>query len=101
MNQPPIRRPVRRSATREGGSATREGGRPSPTRYIIGSVSLVGALVVLPAGGLHMVHALERGGYGTSNINYAVALLGLGGGLLGLGIALLIWEISVRHNWRH
>ena len=73
----------------------------SPTRYIVGSVSLVGAMVVLPAGGMQMVRALERGAYGTSSINYAVAMLGLGGGLLGLGIALLIWEISVRHNWRH
>ena len=75
--------------------------RPSPSRYIIGSVSLIGAMVALPAGGLQMVRALERGAYGTSHINYAVALLGLGGGLLGLGIALLIWEISVRQNWRH
>ena len=48
-----------------------------------------------------MVRTLERGGYGTSSIDYAVALLGLGGGLFGLGIALLIWEISVRQNWRH
>ncbi len=75
--------------------------RSSPIRYVIGLVSLIGALVALPAGGLQMVRTLERGGYGTSSIDYAVALLGLGGGLLGLGIALLIWEVSVRHNWRH
>ncbi len=75
--------------------------RGSPIRSIVGLVSLVGALVALPAGGLQMVRTLERGGYGTSSIDYAVALLGLGGGLLGLGIALLIWEISVRQNWRH
>ena len=73
----------------------------SSIRYVIGLVSLVGALVALPAGGLQMVRTLERGGYGTSSIDYAVALLGLGGGLLGLGIALLIWEVSARHNWRH
>ena len=73
----------------------------SPIRYIAGLVSLISAMVVLPAGGLQMVRSLERGGYGTSSIDYAVALLGLGGGLLGLGIALLIWEISVRHKWRH
>ena len=48
-----------------------------------------------------MVRALERGGYGTSSITIALAWLGLGGGLLGLGIALLIWELSVRHNMRH
>jgi hypothetical protein len=76
--------------------------RPSsPIRTVVGSVSLIGALVALPAGGVQMVRALERGGYGTSSIDYAVAVLGLGGGLLGLGVALLIWEISVRHNWRH
>jgi hypothetical protein len=68
--------------------------RGSPIRSIVG-------LVALPAGGVQMVRTLERGGYGTSRIDYAVALLGLGGGLLGLGIALLIWEVSVRHNWRH
>jgi hypothetical protein len=75
--------------------------RGSPIRSVVGLVSLVGALVALPAGGLQMVRTLERGGYGTSSIDSAVALLGLGGGLLGLGIALLIWEISVRQNWRH
>ena len=75
--------------------------RGSPIRYVIGSVSLMGALVALPAGGMQMVRSLERGGYGTSSIDYAVALLGLGGGLLGLGVALLIWELSVRHNVRH
>jgi hypothetical protein len=75
--------------------------RGSPVRSIVGLVSLVAAMVVLPAGGVQMVRTLERGGYGTSSIDYAVALLGLGGGLLGLGIALLIWEISVRHNWKH
>ena len=73
----------------------------SPIRSVVGLVSLVGALVALPAGGLQMVRTLERGGYGTSSIDYAVALLGLGGGLLGLGIVLLIWEVSVRQNWRH
>lgn len=75
--------------------------RGSPIRYLIGAVSLIGALVALLAGAMQMVRSLERGGYGTSSIDYAVALLGLGGGLLGLGIALLIWELSVRHNVRH
>ena len=73
----------------------------SPIRSIVALVSLAGALVALPAGGVQMVRTLERGGYGTSSIDYSVALLGLGGGLLGLGIALLIWEVSVRQNWRH
>jgi hypothetical protein len=48
-----------------------------------------------------MIGALERGGYGTTSNTIAFAWLGLGGGLLGSGIALLIWELSVRHNIRH
>jgi hypothetical protein len=75
--------------------------RGSPARCVTALVSLVAALVALPAGGVQMVRALERGGYGTSAVDYAVVWLGIGGGLLGLGIALLIWEISVRQNWRH
>lgn len=64
-------------------------------------VCLFGAMVTLPAGFVQMVRALEHGGYGTSSVNAAVYVLGAGGGLLGLGIALLIWELSVRHNIRH
>jgi hypothetical protein len=75
--------------------------RGSPARYIGGMVCLIGALVTLAAGFIQMVRSLERGGYGTSSITYAVGWLGLGGGLLGLGMALLIWELSVRYNVRH
>lgn len=73
----------------------------SPIRYIAGAVSLMAAMVCLPAGFIQMVQALDRGGYGTSSMMYPVAWLGLGGGLLGLGIALMIWELSVRHGVRH
>ena len=73
----------------------------SPARYIGGMVCLMGAMVTLPAGFIQMIRALERGGYGTSSNTIAFATLGLGGGLLGLGIALLIWELSIRHNIRH
>jgi len=75
--------------------------RGSSIRYVIGMVSLISSLIALPAGGLQMVRALERGGYGTDAVDHALIVLAAGGGLLGLGIALLIWEISVRHNWRH
>lgn len=75
--------------------------RGSPIRYVIAMMCLIGSLVVLPAGFIQMVIALQRGGYGTSSVNYAVYVLGVGGGLLGFGIALLIWELSVRHNIRH
>ena len=75
--------------------------RGSPTRYISGMVCLMGAMVALPGGFIQMVRALERGGYGTSLMTYAFVWLGVGGGLLGLGIALLIWELSVRYDIRH
>lgn len=73
----------------------------SPIRYVAGMVSLFGALVALPAGGIQMVRTLERGGYGTGSINIALVWLGVGGALLGIGISLLIWELSVRNNIRH
>lgn len=62
---------------------------------------LVGAAVTLPAGFIQMISALEHGGYGTSSNTLAFVTLGFGGGFLGLGIGLLIWELSVRHNIRH
>ena len=84
-----------------GRSAERDGTRGSPIRYIIGLVSLVAAMVALPAGGIQMVRTLELGGYGTPGIDYALLWLAAGGGFLGLGISLVIWELSVRHNWKH
>ena len=59
------------------------------------------AMVALPAGFIQMVLALQRGGYGSGGTTYALLWLGAGGGFLGTGISLLIWEISVRRNWRH
>ncbi len=73
----------------------------SPIRYVTAMVSLMAALVAIPGGLGFMIRALERGGYGTSSITVAVLWLGAGGAFLGLGIALLIWELSVRHNIRH
>ncbi len=75
--------------------------RGSPARYIGGMVCLMGAMVTLPAGFVQMIRALEHGGYGTSSNTLAFVTLGVGGGLLGLGIALLIWELSIRNNIRH
>jgi hypothetical protein len=75
--------------------------RGSPARYVGGMVCLIGAMVTIPAGFVQMIRALERGGYGTSSNAIALVWFGLGGGLLAIGIALLIWEISVRHNIRH
>lgn len=73
----------------------------SSIRYVSGIVLLIAALVTLLGGGLMMVGVLERGGYGTSAIDRALLVLGAGGGFLAIGISLLIWEISIRHNIRH
>ena len=75
--------------------------RPSPIRYVAAGVSLMAAMVCLPAGFIQMILALQRGGYGTTSMTAPIAWLALGGGLLGLGIALMIWELSVRHGVRH
>lgn len=75
--------------------------RGSPIRYVSGMVSLMVSLVTLLSGGLMMVGALERGGYGTASVDYALAVLVAGGGFLAIGISLLIWELSIRHNIRH
>lgn len=73
----------------------------SPTRYVAAMVSLFGAMVAIPGGAIQMIRSLERGGYGTTSIDIAVIWLAVGGALLGIGISLLIWELSVRHNVRH
>jgi threonine/homoserine/homoserine lactone efflux protein len=75
--------------------------RGSPARYIAAMLSLMAAMVTIPAGFLQMIRALERGGYGTSSNTLSFITLGFGGAFLGIGIALLIWELSVRHNIRH
>jgi hypothetical protein len=75
--------------------------RGSPARYVAGMVCLIGAMVTIPAGFVLMIRALEGGGYGTSANTIALTWIAVGGGLLGLGIALMIWELSVRHNIRH
>jgi hypothetical protein len=75
--------------------------RPSSIRYVAAMVSLIAAMVTILSGFVLMVRSLESGGYGTSSNSMAIAWIGVGGGLLGLGIVLLIWELSVRHNVRH
>lgn len=75
--------------------------RGSSVRYVSGLVLLVAAVVTLLGGGLMMVSALERGGYGTSSVDRALTVLAAGGGCLAFAISLLIWEVSVRHNIQH
>ncbi|MBM3806691.1 MAG: hypothetical protein FJW22_00690 [Acidimicrobiia bacterium] len=74
--------------------------RGSPARYVAAMVCLIASMVTIPGGFVFMVRSLESGGYGTSSNTLALVWIAAGGGLLGLGIALLIWELSVRHNVR-
>ena len=82
-------------------SAKREGGPGSAVRYVSGLVLLIASLVTLLSGGVMMVQALERGGYGTSAVDRPLTVLAAGGGFLAIGISLLIWELSIRHNISH
>lgn len=75
--------------------------KSSAIRTVTAGVCLISSLVVLPAGFIQMVRALEAGGYATGGAAFALWWLGAGGGLLGMGIALLIWEMSVRYDIRH
>jgi len=75
-------------------------GPRSFARMLIAVTSLVSSLVVIAAGFVWMVTGLQAGGYGTSAVTTALAILGVGGGLMALGIALLIWEVSVRYGIR-
>ncbi|MEZ5285454.1 MAG: hypothetical protein R2712_11755 [Vicinamibacterales bacterium] len=75
-------------------------GPKSLGRTLVAVTSLVASLVVIAAGFVWMVTALRSGGYGTSRLMPAMIALGLGGGLMALGIALLIWEMSVRYGIR-
>lgn len=75
--------------------------KSSTIRTIAAAVCLASSLVVLPAGGIQMVQSLESGGYATGGVTFALWWLAAGGGLLGTGIALLIWEMSLRHGIRH
>ena len=64
-------------------------------RAILGVVSLISSLVVIPIGFvLLVVDAPQRG------MTRALSVLIAGGFLLSLGIALLIWEVSGRYGIR-
>jgi hypothetical protein len=77
------------------------GPRGSAVRNVVGWVCLMLALVILPASGIGLVRALDAGGYGTSSITVALYWLSGGGAFLAFGIALLIWEWSVRYRIPH
>lgn len=73
----------------------------STLRYVSGAVSLVTSLVVIAGSFVQMIRALEATGYGSRGVTIALIWMSIGGGLLGFGMAMLIWELSVRYDVRH
>ena len=69
-------------------------------RALVGLLSLVASLVVVGVGMVMLVAAMNAGERGTGPWYGALAVLGVGGGLLAAGIALLIWEMSIRYDVR-
>jgi hypothetical protein len=69
-------------------------------RALVGVVSLLVSLVIVGAGFAMLVTAMRAGEHGTRPWFGALAVLGAGGGLAAAGIALLIWETSIRYDIR-
>ncbi len=69
-------------------------------RALIGVVSLVLSMIVIPAGFVLLVTGLNAGSYNTRPMVNALGVLSIGGGLLALGVSMLIWEMSVRYGVR-
>lgn len=72
--------------------------RGSPTRLAISAAFCLLSLVVAVYGGLRLAAVLEQGGYGTPAVTNALLILALSGGLLGGGVALFVWDMSLRHE---
>lgn len=77
------------------------GGEPkSFLRALIGVVSLVLSMIVIPAGFVLLVADMQDGDSSRRALLNALAVLSVGGGLMALGVAILIWEMSVRYGVR-
>ena len=63
-------------------------------------LSLVLSMIVLPAGFVLLVSGLQSGSDDTRSMVNALGVLSIGGGLMALGVAMLIWEMSVRYGVR-
>ena len=70
--------------------------QPSLLRGLLGWVSLIASLVVLVMSAVMLVRALEYQGYGSPGMVSALIWMSTAGALLATGVALLIWEYSVR-----
>ena len=68
-------------------------------RAVLGIVSLLASLVVIPIGFVLLIVDAE-GGSSIRTLTRPVGVLMAGGALLAFGIAILIWEMSVRYGIR-
>jgi hypothetical protein len=68
-------------------------------RAVLGVVSLLASLVMIPIGVVLIVVDAE-GGSSIRALTRPLAVLMAGGALLAFGIAMLIWEMSVRYGIR-
>ena len=75
--------------------------RPSTLRAIIGIVCMASSLAIIGASFVLFTRALDASGYGSPAWKTALMWMSGGGGLLGIGMSCLIWELSVRYNIRH
>jgi hypothetical protein len=73
--------------------------RKSLLRALVGVVSLVSSLIVIPLGFVVLITDAQSGSSGRS-LTRPLGVLMAGGGLLALGVAMLIWEVSVRYGIR-
>jgi hypothetical protein len=67
-------------------------------RLGIGALLFVVATATAAYGGIRLGVVLEQGGYGTPAVQNALLILGAGGGMLATSIALIIWDVSLRHE---
>jgi hypothetical protein len=70
----------------------------STLRLLAGAVLIIVALATTAIGFVRLISVLEGGGYGTSAMRGALAILGAAGACLAAGIATVIWDIAKRHG---
>jgi len=73
-------------------------GRRNTVRTVIAATSLVSALIVIVLGFALLIGTIQQGTPTADGMRLSLGVLGLGGGLLATGIALMIWETAERYN---
>jgi hypothetical protein len=73
-------------------------GGGSGLRLLLGMVLFLVALATGVFGFLRLIAVLDSGGYGTTRMRMALAILGAAGACLAGAIATLIWDIAKRYE---